>query len=152
MCQGYFESGRPKLKAILFSQTLNITQVKFLLDTGADDTSITLRDAQLLGVNLDEVVTDDNRIIVEGIGGNTDIYPIRDTIAFVFIDSYEEVGKTSYHIEFLDKIDLIPTLPISLLGRDLLNRFDIEISTVPEKVNLKRNDFGGSGHICFSYP
>ena len=53
-------------------------------------------------------------------------------------------------IEHLGEIALIPKLPTSILGRDILDRFDIEISRVSEEINLKRNDFGEGGHVCFS--
>jgi len=46
---------------------------------------------------------------------------------------------------------LILRLPMSILGRDLLDRFDIEIRSVSEEINLKLNDFGKGGHFCFSF-
>ena len=152
MCLGYFSNeGRPKLDAVLFSTNLSAKgSIKLLLDTGADITSITLKDALRLGFNVDEIVTEENCNLVEGVGGGTKVYPIIDGVVFVFIDEMPELNKTSYHLEFLDRLYLIPTLQMSIFGRDLLQRLDIEISFVPETINLKRNDFGGSGHICFS--
>jgi hypothetical protein len=58
-------------------------------------------------------------------------------------------AKISYHIEFLKEVTLIKTLHMSVLGRDMLDRFDIELSNVKKELNLKRNDFGGSYHISF---
>lgn len=58
-------------------------------------------------------------------------------------------AKISYHIEFLKEINLVKELPMSVLGRDMLDRFDVELSSVTKEINLKRNDFGGSYHISF---
>lgn len=151
MCKGYFEDTRPKINSFLFIPHSEIRgQVKFLLDTGADITSITINDAQALGIDTEKITNSSGNIKIDGAGGATEAHVLENTIGFVFYDFYPQIKKTSYHIEYLRRILLVPRLFTSLLGRDLLSRFDIEISTVPERINLKRNDFAGECHICYS--
>ncbi|MCK4731761.1 MAG: retroviral-like aspartic protease family protein [Methanophagales archaeon] len=153
MCLGYFKGGRPKVDAILYSQNFKKPKsINFLVDTGADITTITLADALKLGIDVHRVIAPNRRRDVEGVGGTTDVYPIEGTIGLTFLDYSSETDKISFHIEFLERINLVPKLSMSILGRDLLDRFDIEISRVSERINLKRNDFGGGGHLCFSRP
>jgi len=151
MCRGFFVDDQPFLFAFLFRKTpTDAIPEKFLLDTGSNCTCITSNTAQSLGVNLDDVVKEDNCQIAEGIGGDTYVYPMFDSFGFLFVDESKELKKTSIHIEYLERIDLIPTLSMSILGRDILKRFDLNISTVLKTIELKRNDFGGEGHLCFS--
>lgn len=151
MCQGYFEDNSPKLDLLLVSLKLTVLgRVKFLLDTGADTTSITLEDALRLWVDIDGITNSNNQVGIEGAGGETYAYPIVDTIGFIFAEHSPQTKKMSYHIEFLDRVDLVPKLPVSVLGRDMLDKFDIEISRVAKVINLKRNDFGEGVHICFT--
>ena len=151
MCRGYFRDNRPTIGALLLSPSfLTPNVVEFIVDTGADGSAITLADALKVGINIPTIVTPDRRMDIEGVGGRTDRYPIEDSIGLVFPDYSLSTSKFSFHIEFLKKIDLIPRLPMSILGREILDRFDIEISRVLGEINLKRNDFGEGGHVCFS--
>lgn len=150
MCKGYFRRNRPSVDVFLFSP--NFTKpdiVEFLVDTGADGSAITLADAYKLGLDVINIITPDRRRTSEGVGGSTEVYPI-EYIGLVFLDYSSETDKISFHIEHLGEIALIPKLPTSILGRDILDRFDIEISRVSEAINLRRNDFGVGGHVCFS--
>lgn len=150
MCKGYFKENRPTINTFLLSPNFSkISNIEFIIDTGADGSAITLADALKLGTDIISVVSPNRHGTTEGVGGPTDKYSIED-IGFVFLDYSPSTNKISFHIEYLEKIDLIPKLPLSILGRDLLDRFDIEISKVSEEINLKRNDFGKGGHICFS--
>ena len=137
MCLGYFKGGRPKVDAILYSQNFKRPKsINFLVDTGADITTITLADALKLEIDVHRVIAPNRRRDVEGVGGTTDVYPIEGTIGLTFLDYSSETDKISFHIEFLERINLVPKLSMSILGRDILDRFDIEISRVSERINF----------------
>lgn len=137
MCLGYFKGGRPKVDAILYSQNFKKPKsINFLVDTGADITTITLADALKLEIDVHRVIAPNRRRDVEGVGGTTDVYPIEGTTGLTFLDYSSETDKISFHIEFLERINLVPKLSMSILGRGILDRFDIEISRVSERINF----------------
>lgn len=149
MCRGYFSAGRPRVDAFLLSPAFTeFNKVVFLLDTGADKTAITLRDALRLGADVPKI-TAGNPIEMKGVGGAARAYPIKH-VELIFLErSPHSIDEVSVHIELLDEVLLIPNLPTSILGRDVLSRFDVEINSVSGEINLKRNDFGGGVHYSF---
>jgi len=150
MCRGYFLNDKPTISALVRSKRFpKINPVRFLIDTGADNTALSLIDILRLGVmNVSEI--SDNTIDVAGISGRTTAYIIEDDVELIFVDYSNRYSRFSVHIEILPKIYVIPTLPISILGRDFLNRFEISYNKLSNEIILKRNDFAEGLHYCFS--
>ena len=120
MCFGYYKDNRPHIEAVVISpEVANPISVEFMIDTGSDITAISLIDALKLGVNISEITSREETQLV-GVSGTTNMHPIYN-VFLIFKDYSEVLDKFSYHGEFLEKIYLVPTLPQSVLGRDVLD-------------------------------
>ncbi len=121
----------PVLKDNEIVQTIKPLEgsVLFLVDTGADATCISSLDAAKLGIQTAYL---EPTVDVIGIGGNCKTFKLSN-IEIVLIDDFDET-KVKFHIEALDFVYVIETADrrmLSLLGMDILNRFDL--STHREK-------------------
>lgn len=164
MCKGIFFDGTPYIFAsVLFPAHYRNKKefpppLTFLMDTGADTTMINSIDAEKLGiiykVSVDGIDTPffggqplEEAKKVIGVGGEIRTYIVRDVrlILRTVINSHVE-----YHTEFLDSF-WIPEggaieIP-SLLGRDIINRFEIEYNKNEEILKLSRVSIPGSSYF-----
>lgn len=125
-------------------------EITFLIDTGADTTCLSGIDAVEAGLtptNLGDEMFDSRR--VDGVT-KTEALVLRETTLLGFEDYSEQRDRWSLHIELLDEIEVLPKCPRSLLGRDVLNRFDIEYSPADGNVEMERDSFAAGGYMCLS--
>ncbi|GAG14911.1 unnamed protein product [marine sediment metagenome] len=108
----------------------------FLLDTGADITCLSFLDARKLGIETKYLEQDDNII---GVGGECCAYKLNN-IEIGLIDEITK-DRVQFHIEGVEIINVLdeaaPKMP-SLLGNDILKRFDIATIREKGKVTLSR--------------
>ena len=108
--------------------------IVFMVDTGAQITCISGLDAMKPGIETSYLEAYDD---IVGVGGNCKAYKLED----VEVGLIENISsdQISFHIEKLDKICVIDSLKMmSLLGIDLLKRFDLETKRSKAEAYLKR--------------
>ena len=129
----------PHLRNHKSIQTIQPTEgyIFFVLDTGADVTCLSFLDARKLGIDTRYLDTDEDII---GIGGKCCAYKLYD-IELGLYDRHIAVRQAQYHIERISVINVLdetsPKLP-SLLGNDILKRFDIITDRKNGIAELKR--------------
>lgn len=127
-------------------------EIPFLIDTGADTTCISGIDAAkayLLPENLDDKGVDYEEITVQGVDETT-AFQVNEPVMLAFEDHSEKLDQWSLHVELMDGIEILPKSPMSLLGRDILNRFDISYSTRDGEIEMQRRDFVEGVYLCMS--
>ncbi|MCJ7578791.1 MAG: retroviral-like aspartic protease family protein [candidate division Zixibacteria bacterium] len=134
--RGFFrkEDNAAYVITTLLSKELNIhSPVRFLIDTGASRTIISDMDAIKLGI--DHSLLPRFKAVTAGIGGVVDTY---------FIQNVKSIFKTQEgaHVEKMEEIfvlkhkirdERIKRIP-SLLGRDILNRYQLLLDRRSNKV------------------
>jgi len=148
MCEGFIGSdGRPYIEAVmLFLEGEPKPEARnFLLDTGATATCISLEDAVYAGVTSESIEKGSvESIPISGFNGKEhQAFRINKDFLLMFADYNEELDSISIHVEMLDKILMMEGIPSPILGRDILNRFDLDISHTSDRVNIERHNFGG---------
>lgn len=163
MCTGSYSGlhGRPVIEAtVLRLPESDAFSTSFLIDTGADSTVISGIDAVQSGF-ISEISSSDSdiadffpddadidEISTEGVGGNATAYRINESIMLGFIERSDGPEPDNLHVEVLGQIHVVPSVSRSLLGRDVLDRFDITLSAVDNQVLLERNSFGDG--VCMN--
>lgn len=144
MCEGKFNSdGVPVIEALPISNAFDMKKsIEFHIDTGAGKTTIGILDAFNLMLDQSQLTEEHT---VTGISGDAKAREIEDVL-LVFRNEPSDF-KESFHIEFIDKILYLPTSPYSLLGRDVLDRFEVSYCKRPEKITLSRNDQGEGSYL-----
>jgi hypothetical protein len=155
MCKAKIINGRPIVQAIVFFPTHQAAGVlppmlDFLVDTGADYTLINAIDAEKLGIKYHTSAQDQNIATYDGIplaagptmggmGGGIRTYEIRNVSLFFvtwgrnrIVESHEEPLPCLYVPE--GTVRQIP----NLLGRDVLERFNLTMSATDKMVELAR--------------
>ncbi|MBN1160680.1 MAG: retroviral-like aspartic protease family protein [Dehalococcoidales bacterium] len=108
--------------------------IVFMVDTGAQITCISGLDAMKLGIETFYLEASDD---IVGVGGSSKAYKLKN----VEIGLIENISrdKISFHIEKIDQICVIDSLKMmSLLGTDLLKRFDLVTKRSKDEAYLKR--------------
>ncbi len=163
MCRGFYdEYGRLAIFAwVLFPAHLKHIKngeegppfLKFNIDTGADNTIVSPFEVIKLGIRYQEdpdgtwIPFFGGRPLDEGggalgIGGNIRTFKVNNvTIAFPsLVENYPD--RIEMHIESLDEIMIMEGSPVglpNLLGRDIIDRFDLACCSSTPQVNLVRN-------------
>lgn len=154
MCRGEFggKEDRPTTTASLINPTHEVgIELPLLIDTGADKTCLSGLDAVRAGIpdlmKADEIAYEE--ISVEGVD-EAEGFRVQEP----FILAFEEYSDTheiwTLHLEFINELIILPKSKQSLLGRDILNRFDISYSPMDGEVVMDRNDYSGGMYICIS--
>jgi hypothetical protein len=133
---GHFQGEIPVIPSFLILNGRRPVPVLFLVDTGCTRTILSYTVAESAGINLKGLECVD----IGGIGGNTKVYELSGDIQIGLLD--EEAGKLKkVHVEPLNCIyvfgkedDRNP----SLLGWDVLSRFDSSFNRQHNEINLKR--------------
>lgn len=145
MCEGYYDTTRQGLEKPFVEGSVNITPItnrfhgtEFILDTGANRTCLSQATAGKIGI--DDGSWYDDVIDITTAGGQTEAKVFRGDINLAF----RETSGTLYmrHVEPLDEIFIVPALTDDILGRDVLDRFDLEFSYAEDRVVMTRDDFG----------
>lgn len=140
----YFIPKIPSLDAIIISKILDINyEISFLIDTGAFATLLLDKDIGNMMVEIGKLKKSKRE--VSGVGGSIDTYVIEDAEIifktdegtqyiesipiFVGIHDLSKYGETTKK-----KILMMP----SLLGRDIINKFDLFCSSEKGIVYLER--------------
>jgi len=151
MCRGFFSDGKPIVPArliILTSQGIKEGNVTFLIDTGSDNTALSLID--IIRLNLVELFIAAHKTKIEGAGGETEIFALKRPF-FIRFDDYSPIfNRISHHFELLEELWILPNISISVLGRDILNRFKITYKANEGEIIMRRNDFSEGFYCCYS--
>ena len=134
MLEGRFgdTSGRPYIEARLEIPRLGIvTDMSFMLDTGADETTLFPDDGERLGVPY--AVLNRREIDAVGVGGTAETY---EELAFVdFSDGERAIYSYEISLTLLEPHEDLDGIP-SLIGRDILNRWDVSYRPVDNKLEI----------------
>jgi predicted aspartyl protease len=152
MCEGYYDGphDRPMVKGTLaYPQLDRAKELSFLIDTGADTTCISGLAAVSAGLTPEDLPDDAplEETPISGVGGESTAFHLDDPVLLAFREQSDEVSFDNLHIEVIDGIEIVPTLTESLLGRDVLNRFDLSFSHTSDEITLHRHMFGGGAHM-----
>jgi predicted aspartyl protease len=152
MCEGYYDGphDRPMVKGILaYPQRDQAKEISFLIDTGADTTCISGLAAVSAGLTPEDLPAEAplEEKTVGGVAGEATAFHLDDPVLLAFREQSEAVAFDNLHVEVLDGIEIVPTLTESLLGRDVLNRFDLSFSHTSDAITLNRHMFGGGAHM-----
>src|SRR5262249_55921949 len=118
---------RPVVDANVFDAAGQAHWERFLIDSGADQTIFTTALFAALGFPIQQ----DASLIVEGIGGNSPTVEVPTQIEFTGVDGATVIVRGPYSA-FTDPA----ASDISLLGRDVLNNFDVILSRRRKEVAL----------------
>ena len=145
--EGYFDyKFKPKAPfvdaIVISSQARLYHKIRFLIDSGASMTIILDKDVKVSGVELSKLKRTEKG--ASGIGGTIETYLIEDTrIVFEAEEGFYEQDLSLFvGVHDLSKMDeetrkRILVMP-SLLGREILNEFDLHYLPRSEKVYLVR--------------
>ena len=136
MCMGHFQGEIPVIPSFLILKGKRIVPVMFLVDTGCTNTILSYPVSESAGIDLKGL----EKVDIGGIGGIIQIYKLPGEIEIGLLD--EESGKTiKAHVEpmncvyvFGRECDRNP----SLLGWDVLSRFETTFNRQQNDINLKR--------------
>lgn len=158
MCKGLFFDGTPYIFAtVLFPAHYRKAKefppfLTFLIDTGADTTMINSIDAEKLGITYRASVPFfgkhplEEGMVVRGVGGKIKTYIVKD-VRLILKTSLN--NHVEFHTEYLDHICIpegeVMEIP-NLLGRDILNLFNISYNNTKEFIDLSRVPIPGSGY------
>lgn len=153
MCFGRYgkNENKPRITGTVIVPDGGLGQeIDFLIDTGADESVIGGTDAIKLGLTPQDVgdELEFNTTESQGIGGMTETHEVNELVLFAFQEYSDDLEKFSLHIEFVDGIDVVPRCPTSLLGRDLLDRFDVEFRQSEGVVEMVRHNYGEGAYMC----
>jgi len=161
MCKGVFFDGSPYIFAtVLFPAHYRKAKefppfLTFLIDTGADTTMINSIDAERLGITYRASVPFfgkhplEEAMVVRGVGGKIKTYIVKDVRLILKTSRNKHV---EFHTEYLDHIYIpeggVIEIP-NLLGRDILNLFNISYNNTEEFIDLTRVPISGSGYAVY---
>lgn len=160
MCKGVFFDGSPYVFAtVLFPAHYRKAKesppfLTFLIDTGADITMINSIDAERLGITYQGSVPFFGRqpleeAMMSGVGGKLKTYILKDVMLILKTSLNNHV---EYHTEYLDYICIpeggVIEMP-NLLGRDILNLFNISYDNTKDFIDLSRVPISGSGYAVY---
>lgn len=152
MCKGFFFQKTPYIKArLIIPKTLaDIREgdVFFLIDTGAVKTALSFID--VIRLNLVDMLREAEVVEIEGVGGLTKVLTLKRPILLRFEDESYDFNRRSIHIEPLEELWVLPESTTSVLGRDILNRFEITYKVNEGEIMMKRDDFAEGFHLCYS--
>lgn len=155
MCVGSYDSDydRPVITANLIAPDVEIGQeVSFLIDTGSDSTCLAGLDAAQAGLTPEDL---GDRIefeeeVVQGVTTAIELV-VDHPFMLAFEEHDEDRDRYSLHIELLDGVCILPESPKSILGRDVLDRFDITFSPHAGRIEMARDDFSEGAYICQAF-
>lgn len=99
------------------------TEIQFLVDTGSTSTMLLPRDSRRMGINFDDLPGRIQGSV--GIGGNAELKRLPAIVMF----RDPELGVYAYEVDLAVARPYPPIRDLpSLLGRDILNRWDIHYS------------------------
>lgn len=137
MIRGFFEGGVPFVLAFLRCEELGIfAPLKLLIDTGASRTVIMDRDVIRLGLKYEQLERLEEGVI--GVGGRVETYVLRG--AELLFESegglIEEITDILVlrHREIDERIKRMP----SLLGRDILNKYNLYLNAGKNVIEIIR--------------
>lgn len=148
MCRARFSdaTGRPVITASIVFPELEVGyETNLVVDTGADKTCVTELDS-ILGTFHPMFLPDDVTVYQTtstGVGGESTNYIIDTEVLLSFEEYDEDRDRFSLHIEHLPSIQISTGSPMNLLGRDVINRFNMEYDPVEGAIELDRDNFGG---------
>jgi len=150
MCIGYYSEGWYIVNTFLLSPNIQLMEpVRFIIDTASETTILSPSDAIRIGLDFRSLVRNPNPTI--GVGGRTHTLILNNVgIAFPLITRGR---RKRAHIEHLDKIEVGNhnwTLP-SLLGHDVLNRFNFHTSQKHGTIGLTRIKTAPGDYSIFCY-
>lgn len=155
MCRGRFNgpNEQPRITASVLDPGFRVGQeLSFIFDTGADSTTLSGVDAAKMGLlpdDLDELDMEYEEIAISGVSDTTG-YTIREPFLLATEEHSEELDRYSLHIELLQELTVVPTLSDSLLGRDIIHRFDVSYNVENGEVVMDRRSFGEGMYACLS--
>lgn len=154
MCRGEFggKEDRPITTASLINTSHQIgIELPFLIDTGADKTCLSGLDAVRAGIPdlMDADELDYQEIPVEGVD-TAKGYRLQEPFMLAFQEYSDTHEIWTLHLEFANELIVLPKSKQSLLGRDILDRFDISYSQTKGEVVMDRNDYSAGMYICIS--
>ena len=139
--KGYINYGyrppAPFIAVMMFFKELNLeAKLPLLIDTGASSTMILWRDVERLKINTTLLRKGDKEFT--GLGGLTKAKPTLTTISFTsetgeLLEEEAEVFVVSSPCPSL-KLELLP----SILGRNLLNKYNLTYSPRTDKVYIEK--------------
>lgn len=148
MCRARFSdaTGRPVITASIVFPELEIGyETNLIVDTGADNTCVTELDS-ILGTFHPTFVSDDipiYRTTSTGVGGESVNYILETEVLLSFEEYDEDRERFSLHIEHLNQIQISTGSPLNLLGRDVINRFNMDYDPIHGDIVMERDNFGG---------
>lgn len=126
-------------------------EVTFLVDTGADSTCLSGIDAVRSGLTPDglgdELTFDEQD--VQGVTEATALI-LDEPVVLGFEEYSEEQQRWSLHLEILDGVTILPESPRSLLGRDVLDRFETTFDAGSQTVEMERRNFAEGSYVCIT--
>lgn len=161
MCRAIFSEphDRPVIAASVVLPRLELgAEMPFLIDTGASATCITAIEAAQADI-IPTQLPDETTVRLEestGVGGTSETYVIEEEALFAFEDEDqdevqdEDSGQDKYslHIEFEHELRISTGAPLNLLGRDIINRFQMEYNFPESEIVLTRDDFATGRYMC----
>ena len=132
---GFFDGvGRPRVEARVGFTGLNLGgEIRFVVDTGADTTLIGYDDAIRLGVHYGHYRPEDS-VRTLGIAGSLRTYDEEGWLVLRSVDDGEHTFGVALSVAEENPDGWVP----SLLGRDILDRFDLFVSRRRNVLTLTR--------------
>ena len=140
MIRGYFEPRHglpgiepwPMVAAFVYLPRLNLSRwVRFLVDIGADVTCVNLRDAVRLIPDFSALTANSP---LSGVGQGTSTYA-SEASSLIFLDTDGRPVLEDLPALLIATPDCPPNLP-SLLGRDILARYTLELNIRDRQLRL----------------
>ena len=149
----YNANGRPVITGHVYNlPNTDVLSAQFIVDSGADITVLSGSDAIQSGFasaatadggdgmrfppgsNVETVAT-------QGVGGENTMYIVRNRVEIGFADR-DPSGKDhlAVHFEELTALQIAPNTTHSLLGRDVIDRFDVTFSHADQQIEFERRD------------
>lgn len=154
MCVGSYNDdyGHPEISATAVVPTAPVGhEFDFLLDTGADSTCLSGIDAARAGLTPehygDELTFEEQA--VQGVTETTATV-LEEPVVLGFEEYSERHERWSLHLEILDGVTILPGSPKSLLGRDVLDRFETTFDAGSGTVEMERRQFASGSYICLT--
>jgi hypothetical protein len=149
----YNANGQPVITGHIYHlPNTDLLSAQFLVDSGADMTVLSGSDAIQSGFASAATTDGDDdmrfppdsnveTVTAQGVGGESTMYIIRNPVEIGFIDRDASGEDHSVlHLEGLAALQIAPDTTHSLLGRDVINRFDVTFSYVDQQVEFERRD------------